>query len=450
MIARLGEAMYLTDQELAERFKDRRPGLDLLAIENAALPVTVLNVKVLAQERKDVGLLDEFLLRTAESGLAEVPDIASFLGISPGLLETAVVNQLALHNVAYTPGTRRVQLTPHGSQSARDLSTVVPVETEIPIAFDRTVWKPRSYGLRDLIRKREAEEQGMLIIPAKRSATIGKSDLSAQDVQHLVRTEESSNKFQVLDVMRVRRNRNAYLPVKVLVFADRHSSESELLIIVDGEESTEHEVELQVLGGSQTLNLSMAKDATGALETIPSPEADVPSAQQAEALAGSSHDSELVLRQLSVYEHGIELQTALASSATRLLIISPWVRRAVVDTQFLADLERRLRAGVSVAIGHGYGSDDRGSDADAIRRLANLQNRFSDRFILSRLPNTHAKILIHDDTYVTTSFNWLSFRGDPARTYRMEEGTLIKGKTYTDEVYSRYLAELSEHPQPRE
>ena len=43
-----------------------------------------------------------------------------------------------------------------------------------------------------------------------------------------------------------------------------------------------------------------------------------------------------------------------------------------------------------------------------------------------RLGDTHAKILIKDDDWlVITSFNWLSFRGDPKRTFREEWGTRV-------------------------
>jgi hypothetical protein len=61
-----------------------------------------------------------------------------------------------------------------------------------------------------------------------------------------------------------------------------------------------------------------------------------------------------------------------------------------------------------------------------------------------RLPNTHAKILIYDDVYITSSFNWLSFKGDPSRTYRMEEGTLIEGAAQADRVHERYSRVLDE------
>ena len=119
------------------------------------------------------------------------------------------------------------------------------------------------------------------------------------------------------------------------------------------------------------------------------------------------------------------------------------VRNAVVTTDFVAKLEKRLRAKVEVTIAHGIGEDDSGSDESALRRLSNLAARY-ENFTFTRLANTHAKILIFDDQWVSTSFNWLSFRGHPDRTYRMEEGTLVRIPSKVQEQYERYRALISE------
>lgn len=154
--------------------------------------------------------------------------------------------------------------------------------------------------------------------------------------------------------------------------------------------------------------------------------------------------ADLAVRSVSVFEHADLLAEAVSGASKRLMIISPWVRSAVVNTDFVGQLERRLRAGVEVTIAHGYGDDDSGSDDYALKRLRNLASRFAGKFDLARLKNTHAKILIFDDSWVNTSFNWLSFRGDPSRTYRMEEGTLVSIPNRVDDAYGRYRALIEE------
>ena len=76
-----------------------------------------------------------------------------------------------------------------------------------------------------------------------------------------------------------------------------------------------------------------------------------------------------------VYEHADLLQEALLAAQKRLLIISPWVKKSVVTTDFLALLERRLRSHVEVTIAHGIGDDDEQSDESALARLDHLYCR---------------------------------------------------------------------------
>jgi phosphatidylserine/phosphatidylglycerophosphate/cardiolipin synthase-like enzyme len=62
-----------------------------------------------------------------------------------------------------------------------------------------------------------------------------------------------------------------------------------------------------------------------------------------------------------------------------------------------------------------------------------------------RLGNTHAKVLISDDRYIiVTSFNWLSFRGDPKRTFRDERGTLVSRAEYVEQQSKSWLARFAE------
>ena len=260
----------------------------------------------------------------------------------------------------------------------------------------------------------------------------------ARDVEDIVSPNRDTRRFQILEISNVRARKHLYLPIKLLVFSDGQAVVPEIMILVEGEESPYHLNQLALSGGIAGLGLRV--DPVSADPTARSQiERDLEQTiERGEAAGGESPE----ITQIGVFDHPIQLQQALAGAKKRILIIAPWVRGAVVDTSFLAELERRLRSGVHVLIGHGYGRDDSGSDEQALRRLKNLEARFPDRFSIVRLPNTHAKILIYDDTYITTSFNWLSFRGDKDRTYRMEEGTMVRGAEYADKVFDRYSDEL--------
>ena len=53
-----------------------------------------------------------------------------------------------------------------------------------------------------------------------------------------------------------------------------------------------------------------------------------------------------------------------------------------------------------------------------------------------KLGNSHGKVLLKDDEFfVVTSFNWLSFLGDPKRTFRSEWGLRVNAPTLVKECW---------------
>jgi hypothetical protein len=62
-----------------------------------------------------------------------------------------------------------------------------------------------------------------------------------------------------------------------------------------------------------------------------------------------------------------------------------------------------------------------------------------------RLGDTHAKILIKDsDFYAVTSFNWLSFKGDPNRTFRDEQGVLLQEPGLVDQKFNELIVRFDQ------
>jgi hypothetical protein len=286
----------------------------------------------------------------------------------------------------------------------------------------------------------------MTILPAARNARIGLGDVTPSGFNALMK----GDRLQVLRIHKVAVKKHRYLPVKLLVYGDQSRRELELAVCIDDDLAIEHGLALDRIEAVERLGLSL-----GEVEPRPVLDEELESQRttdsSAESAEGADHGDQFsassgatsLVRSVSVFEHADLLAEALSEAKHRLLIIAPWVREAVVDTDFIGKLEQRLRSGVEVTIVHGFGPDDRGSDESALNRLSNLAARY-DKFTFVRVKNTHAKILIFDEIWVSTSFNWLSFRGDSERTYRMEEGTLVNIPARVDKEYTRYLALIGE------
>jgi hypothetical protein len=154
------------------------------------------------------------------------------------------------------------------------------------------------------------------------------------------------------------------------------------------------------------------------------------------------------MRWLEMYEHRPLLEQALQDSQERLMIISPWIRASSVDKRFIQQFENLLKRGVQVFIGYGLGENDDNlyqSDIQAEKNIQKLASQYKDNFRLKRLGDTHAKILISDVKFaVTTSFNWLSFKGDRDRTFRDERGTLVSDPQKIDELFDSYRSRFKD------
>uniref|UniRef100_UPI003F497DE7 phospholipase D-like domain-containing protein n=1 Tax=Streptomyces chartreusis TaxID=1969 RepID=UPI003F497DE7 len=226
--------------------------------------------------------------------------------------------------------------------------------------------------------------------------------------------------------------------------------------------SDRHEIELIGLGGAKGLGINVEPESERPplepdLEKarIPLQEVTQKRAEQAAVQLNSPaplpSDPKALepqaeeIRAIGVFEHPELLDEALTSARKRILIISPWITGAIVTTAFIGRLERRLQRGVKVDIAYGYDDSENRTDPNAVRRLNNLAARYPEKLHVARLKSNHAKILFFDDAWVTTSFNWLSFKGDPDRTYRVEEGTLIRNRKKSDAYYTRYLGLIDDN-----
>ena len=154
------------------------------------------------------------------------------------------------------------------------------------------------------------------------------------------------------------------------------------------------------------------------------------------------HAKNVRFRYLSVVDHPPLLADAVKTAKNRILIISPWISAAVVNGEFLRSLESTLRRGAKVYVGYGISGEQHTKPIDqnyGLKQLVALSNKYPE-FHLKRFGNTHAKVLIKDSEFsATTSFNWLSFKGDPNRTFRDEQGVLVQDAQSIDAKFEELL-----------
>lgn len=138
---------------------------------------------------------------------------------------------------------------------------------------------------------------------------------------------------------------------------------------------------------------------------------------------------------LSVWETQTKFKEALETAKKRLLIESPWIKRATLN--YIHLIEKALKNRVQIIILYGIESNDL-HHFGAVDKLRKLQEEHNDKFHLIHLPShfedngnskmtgTHRKLVIKDYEYfIQGSFNFLSFNKKEGQKVANEESVLI-------------------------
>ncbi len=138
---------------------------------------------------------------------------------------------------------------------------------------------------------------------------------------------------------------------------------------------------------------------------------------------------------LSVWETQEKFAEALKTVKSKILIESPWIKRATL--KYINSIEKALQRNVNVVILYGIESNDE-HHYGTIKKLRNLKSKYQKNFHLIHLPThfeeqgnykmtgTHRKLIIKDnDYYIQGSFNFLSFNKEKGQKIANEESVLI-------------------------
>ena len=440
--------------DAARRHAHALPGHLLLAAEPCSIPASALAVDVLAEQSEELEASQKYALRAMLNGIDTVEDLQLFLGLDDGDTGRAVAGLLVAEYIDYRPPaegeSRRLEMLPAGREAATDAQLRRPKSTSIQVIYDRltesvTVWRKNS-----LRRTGQAKsDPGRILLPPANSMPVQIENLSIAAVTSAL-DQRIRDDVRILGVSGLTENRNFYHDAILLVFKDLESNTLRLGIEVGGSWSEPHAAALERIGAVERLGLSTAP-VEDPYEPVPTASPvnrlakdDVMALQAGAISADKSEESEndelsrTAIRWLGVYEHPFWLDDALTNSRLRLLIISPWIRQAVVNDQWVKRIEKLSRT-VDVTIFWGLG-DNEGTDQVSLGALYATANR-SKRLGIVRVDDTHAKVLVSDAYYIKTSFNWLSFRGDPSRKYRQEEGDLVQDQVLADLAYEKYMSE---------
>lgn len=483
----------MTIDELAKLKANSVPNSTLVKYYEAGIPQWHMEAILTMLKPKKLSVLQEFILKFISSGIDDVSDICNFLGVNKTAVNNAVAvlqkNNLITVDIFYS----KLKLTDKGEKDLKEAATIVPEDIEYALYVDGllgnvyldtrklyTSKELRSFEIKpinttverptldslvyeevkraiNLFKKNHAYEQDKLEGDLQEISYIAKTYVEYKKVSVLVFMNKSEDiEFQVFDgttrnddysiALQKQYNNNS----RVLDFDSNFISEAEennSLISVLPQEIIESAKSFSYKDSTLEREIS---NLTTQLDAIKKNDDDNDEQHKESAterirflekkIDEMKNERKGADRILSTYDHRPLLLDALDNAQNMVVIVSPWIKSGGMNNEILGRIERALQRGTRVIIGYGI-SEKEDSDRWILQRLTDIQKKkYGDKLLLVKLSNTHEKVLIKDNEYmVITSFNWLSFKGDPNKGFRQETGYYTESK----EAINQMKANLS-------
>ncbi len=405
---------------------------DLVNVRDVALPVYRLTIDAVVIKKQVLPRMSEFVLRAIEMGFCATGEISAVLGIEAADAEAPLVLLLAegLVTVKAGPGGAEVLSVTTAGNSLLRGEMVETVEVSMNVDYDGLTREPvESRGW--LKRPRDVRNHGWYsIAPAPSRPPL----LSELDVAAVARATGSGVRQHLAGIARIIRRELLFLPAELAVYRRKAAAEqARVAIFVDGRERPDYANALSRSGRIDRLGIpDESEPALPALGKWVGQHLD----KEAKSLRVDPADFASGWAVLETYDHPDLLDDALANSLARLIIVSPWITPQVMDEERVSQLRLLLERSVDVFIGWGLG--DR-QPFEVITQLEDLSRRYRN-FRFHHFGSLHMKGLVSDDRFaVLTSFNWLSFRGDPDRAFRDERGMKVTNPAAVEVIAASLL-----------
>lgn len=472
----------MTIEELAKKKANSVPNSTLVKYYEAGIPQWHMESILTMLKPKKLSVLQEFILKFISSGIDDVSDICNFLGVNTSAVNNAVAllqkNSLLTVDIFYS----KLKLTDKGEEALKEAATIVPEDIEYALYVDglignvyldtRKLYTPkelRNFEIKPINTTVEKPTLDTLVYEeVKRAINLFKKNYAY---------EQDKLEGELQEVSRVVKTYVEYKKVYVLVFINNKSEDIEFQVYdgttrnddysialqkqynnntrvldFDSKESTDEESDNSLISVLPREIIESAKSFSYKDSTLEREISNLTT--QLDAIKDNSDDDEEQKesaterirflekkmdemknerkgadRILSTYDHRPLLIDALENAQNTVVIVSPWIKSSGLNNEILGRIERALQRKTQVIIGYGI-SETEDSDKWILQRLSDIQNkRYGNNLHLVRLSNTHEKVLIKDNEYmVITSFNWLSFKGDPNKGFRQETGYYTESK----------------------
>jgi len=453
---------------LSERYAEYYPDYKLLSCESAALPMFKVFFRAIVRRGASFSPIEEFVLRAIALGLRRSEGISLMFGVDEGIVDDCLIGlwQRDLVDFPSYEGIRGFRLTMQGELALAELTEMVSSEEDMTLYYDKVLMAPRVVNPSAVISGDLGELSEIRVIGERKKKKVEVDDLKLDQINRSLEEVEGTQDTEVLNIKHIVSQTKVLVRCDLLIFESLDAMHHRVDIAIDERIQPEYGTIIEESGIEKFLGINFEKPVVEesseyqpldmVLKQI-SIKAEHTNRKRYEQISelDSLNDApvdegvidaatgrpksveEVIHRFLDTFEHRDYLEEAFSRASQRLLIISPWIKTQVVNAKFCFALESLARRNVLIHIGYGLVDKYKLEDGNHPLAVTNLQNLASEfpNIVFAFLGATHAKMLLWDNNIINSSYNWLSFAGDPKRTYRQEVGTLLRNSPQIDDLW---------------
>lgn len=473
----------MTIEELAKQKANSMPNSTLVKYYEAGIPQWHLDTVLTMLKPKKLSVLQEFILKFIAADINDIAEICTFLGMNTTSINNAVAVLQTDNLITIDIFKSKLKITEKGQEALKEAATIVPENIEYPLYIDGlignvyldtrklyTAKEIRNLEIKAINTIIEKPSLDTLIYEEVRRAIVSFKKNHAYEQDHL-----EGNLLEVSDVTKAYVE---YKKVNVLIFMNK-TGDIEFQVYDGSVRNDDYSIELQKQynNHSRVFDFDYNMDVdnmTGDTLLSVFPREIMESAKsfsykdatlereisnltsQLDEIKGSNQedegDNEAELsrekirflenkieemknerrgadRVLSTYDHRPLLIDALDNANNMVIIVSPWIKAGGLNSDIIGRIEKALQRKTSIIIGYGMSLKE-DNDEWILNKLNTIKKKtYGKNLHIIRLSNTHEKVLIKDNEFlVITSFNWLSFKGDPQKGFRQETGYYTESK----------------------
>ena len=469
-------------EEIAKKHAKSMPGYELVKYYECACPVYKIDLNVTMQKKKKLGIVQEFCLKFLSNGIKEIEEISKFLGLDKNIIHDSIVELNKLDLVKIN-SENDVLITSKGKEILAELNLLVPEELNMQIYVDgltKNIFMSnlKFYNVRELKKSNlsmlkpaktrseleNIKEKDISRIIKKYNKEYAKDDKYDGNLLSVNYINKSYFEYKKLNILTFYNDDREEIDIKVFEKGDRVPEYEEIILKMENENIKQIDLDKRIIfedmDEKECFTQKLTKDIIDnaweyeknkknieekieKIETEIKENEDILSEElidleerytSTQMVRVLKEEVNLLKSQLNskdriihTYEHRELLVNALKKAKEFVVIVSPWIKRSGMDSELENLIKQAIGRKVSVYLGYGI-SDKEDSDKEIIQRLNRIKEK-SRRLKIIRLANTHEKVLVCDrDFIVVTSFNWLSFRGNPEWGFRQETGIYTEHK----------------------